>query len=788
MAKRIEKLTLCHFRGATCEVEIDFDSSKRITLIFGENGTGKSTIVDAIDFVCNESIGSLGEKSSTSPAKDHLPALGQTAKEIKAEVVCDGKTWKGTFAPRGPITRGDADRPRARILRRSQILKVIEAEPYKRYEELKTFIAVPGIERSENALRDASNKAKQDFEQAIRDQGQAEEQLQQYWQAEGSPDKDSLSWAASKSAENISELKATLSIATEVFEAMKSCNTLLTSLRGAETAYAISKTAREEAEANLKKAEESEGEGGSELLAILQDTRTFLDNNHPSHCPVCEKDIEDVEALKKRIRDRLTTMATLSKLKEERDVAVQMEERSSSTVFHARQHFFFEVRGLATKIKTSPLLEVTVLINDWSKYPAIFNQTADDNPVIQAKAFLLEAVEHETPFTAKKEELNKAVYQFNAIKNHHTTIIEKTTVIEELALLSTRLKKTLEIVEKKRKDYVESILVKISGSVDDLYQRVHPNEDLGKIRFYLDPRPSHKGSLKFDGDFHSKSDVPPQAYYSESHLDTLGICVFVALAKYFKDEQPLVVLDDVLTSADSVHMDRLIQLLHDEADNFHQLIITTHYRPWFDRYRYPHSSTTGKIQLIQLLHWSIPRGIRHSRTRLSVEDLQELLKKEPLERQAVASKAGILLEGVLDHLTLLYGCNIPRKAVPSYTLAELMRALNPKLRNVLKIRKTIGAGTAETEIKPLIERLESTAWIRNQIGCHFSAGSDITDREVKEFAEHTIALADAIVCHGCGEVSRRSKDGSSWDCKCGETKLYPLIIPGTMVPSAGAIE
>lgn len=785
MANRIEKLTLCHFRGATCEVDIDFDSSKSITLIFGENGTGKSTIVDAIDFVCNESKGSLGEKSSTS-AREHLPALGRTTKDIKAEVVCDGKTWKGTFASKGPVTVGDAERPRARILRRSQILRVIEAEPKERYEELKTFIAVPGIEKSENALREASKKAEQDLNQASRDKVQAEEQLQQYWLAEGSPGKDSPSWAALKSAENISELKDTLSITTEVIESIKSCKTLLTSLRGAEDAYNKSKAAREESEANLIKAEESESEGGSKLLSILQDTRTFFEKNSPSHCPVCEKDIEDVEALKKRISDRLTMMAALSKLKEEHDDAVKKEEHSSSMVFHARQNLFFEIRGLAEKIKTCTLPEATSLILDWDKYPEVSSQTAYEKPVQQATELLAEVLTNETSLSNIKEELNKAIHQFTAIKSYYTTLTEKAKVIKDLDLLSTRLKKALEIVEKKRKDYVECILVEISSAVDELYQKVHPSENLGKIKFYLDPR--FTGSLKFDGDFHAKSDVPPQAYYSESHLDTLGICVFLALAKYFKDEQPVVVLDDVLTSADSVHMDRLIQLLHDEADNFHQLIITTHYRPWFDRYRYPHPSIASKVQLIQLLHWSIPRGIQHSRTRLSVEDLQELLKKEPLERQSLASRSGILLEGVLDHLTLLYGCNIPRKAIPNYTLIELMRALNTKLRNALKVRKTNGTGTTETEIKPLIEHLENTAWIRNQVGCHFSVSSDITDREVIEFAEHTIALADAIVCHGCGEVSRRNKDGSSWDCKCGETKLYPLIIPGAMVSSTGAIE
>ena len=63
MNKRIDRLSLRGFRGASRPVEIPFDPHAPITLIFGENGTGKSTICDAIDFICNERFGSLQDKS-----------------------------------------------------------------------------------------------------------------------------------------------------------------------------------------------------------------------------------------------------------------------------------------------------------------------------------------------------------------------------------------------------------------------------------------------------------------------------------------------------------------------------------------------------------------------------------------------------------------------------------------------------------------------------------------------------------------------------------------------------
>ena len=59
MAPRTEKLTFVQFRGGSQPVTFEFQPNKKFVLIFGENGTGKSSIADAIDFVCNNEFGSL---------------------------------------------------------------------------------------------------------------------------------------------------------------------------------------------------------------------------------------------------------------------------------------------------------------------------------------------------------------------------------------------------------------------------------------------------------------------------------------------------------------------------------------------------------------------------------------------------------------------------------------------------------------------------------------------------------------------------------------------------------
>jgi DNA repair exonuclease SbcCD ATPase subunit len=85
MPGRIESILMEKFKGATNRVAIDFDTSKPVVMIFGENGTGKSTIVDAIDFVYNENFGSIDQRSTTGSKADLLASLGSPADNLKAD-------------------------------------------------------------------------------------------------------------------------------------------------------------------------------------------------------------------------------------------------------------------------------------------------------------------------------------------------------------------------------------------------------------------------------------------------------------------------------------------------------------------------------------------------------------------------------------------------------------------------------------------------------------------------------------------------------------------------------
>ena len=50
-------------------------------------------------------------------------------------------------------------------------------------------------------------------------------------------------------------------------------------------------------------------------------------------------------------------------------------------------------------------------------------------------------------------------------------------------------------------------------------------------------------------------------------------------------------------------------------------------------------------------------------------------------------------------------------------------------------------------------------------------------RLVKEVAEHTITLCEALTCSICGNLPNRDKSGSYWQCQCGKKQMYPHKMP-----------
>ena len=232
---------------------------------------------------------------------------------------------------------------------------------------------------------------------------------------------------------------------------------------------------------------------------------------------------------------------------------------------------------------------------------------------------------------------------------------------KELAVLGPKLDQALTQCVEERQKFTDGIISDIAQDVGKLYEGVHPGEGLDKIALPLDPakRASMELKAKFAG-LHA----PPQAYFSQSHLDTLGLCVFLALAARDRPDETVLILDDVLGSVDEPHVERVIGMVYEVSGKFRHTIVTTHYRPWREKYRWGWLKPEQPCQFVELTEWGIDDGIRVISSLPEIDRLKSLLAASPPDPQAICSKAGVILEAALDYLTQKYECAVPRPPSP----------------------------------------------------------------------------------------------------------------------------
>ena len=121
-SKRINRVALEKFRGATTTTSIEFDVSKPIVLIFGENGSGKST---SRTLSISSVTGRKARWKSSSTDHSHIVSIGSDPR-FEGQAFRDEETWEGTQQGRKILVEPSEEIPAASILRRRQLLKLVE--------------------------------------------------------------------------------------------------------------------------------------------------------------------------------------------------------------------------------------------------------------------------------------------------------------------------------------------------------------------------------------------------------------------------------------------------------------------------------------------------------------------------------------------------------------------------------------------------------------------------------------------------------------------------------------
>ncbi|MDR3569324.1 MAG: AAA family ATPase [Syntrophobacteraceae bacterium] len=763
----LKQLKIDHLRGSVVPFSLAFEKGKKLTVVYGENGAGKSTICDAFDFLGKGTVGSL-ENRGLGKTSRFWCSLGKKSSDVAVQLETLSSSCRAVIQRSNVVVTPPENRPGVEVLRRKQILALIEATPSNRYESIRRFIDVSGIEASEETLKGLIRDLNRGRDIAAARVQENIDELRRTWETAGSPGKAPFSWATAEAARDAKTLETEISNLVALQDAYKRMTAHPDQLISAEESLKDAQNFDAAAINSVEECAKDVAKDARETVGLLEAAQDYLAKNpSPFVCPLCESR-EKAADLARRVEERLSKFSSLQAALKLKTAAEESIRTAISKIEACRASFETDVLGFE-KWRSE---------NIWPKDISLPDTPAPQS-ALELKAWLSKNDElAKTWKVAETERYDKKQTITNLAKGLENWRSNSET-LEALDRLIPRLTKALELLGEERRKFTDSVLTNIANEVGRLYEAVHPGEGLDKISLQLDP--NKRASLEIEANFCGQC-APPQAYFSDSHLDTLGLCVFLALAALDQPENTILVLDDVLASVDEPHVDRLIEMLYSEALRFRHCIITTHYGPWKHKLRWGWLKS-GECQFVELAKWTNLSGLAVIRTIPDVERLRTLLAETPPDLQLVSSKAGYILEAALNFLTLLYECAVPRKHEDRYTIGDLLPVMSKKLREAMRVdvltgKDETGAPQRKTVIlTPILNELIRIAEARNLFGCHFKVISfEHLDREALAFGRKVLELMETLTDPDAG-WPKNDKSGEYW-ATSGETRrLYPLRKP-----------
>ncbi len=763
----LRKLTVAHLRGSTQPFSLSFETGKRLTVIYGENGSGKSTLCDALDLLGNGFVGSLENRGLGSGLSKYWASVGRAPVDISVVLETAGATHCARMVKSNVVVDPQAGRPRVQVLRRDKMLTLVTASPSERYEAIRRFIDVGSIEDTESALRDAIKSAEQGRDGAALRLQENRGEIYRLWQAAGSPDDDFLAWAQNEAQRDASEFAPQI----EALDALLSAHSRLTELPGqwAQAQQQIRDAGTESANAQMAMEVALGGiaSDAADMVSLLELAQTYLQRYpNPQACPVCQS-AEKAKGLSERLQERIAGFQALRQ-------ASQRQRNAQNQIERAKQHA--EIIAAQAQQKSAQFDSVHAEYQ-WPEgidIPEPPPAAIDEWPAWLTATETLLLVWRGALAQRQAQAQNHWALQ-GAVKNY----TESMQTQHELDAVLPRLQRVLDIVVEERKRYTDKVLADIADEVGQLYERIHPKEGLNNISLQLDPK--RRASLAISMPFHGTV-APPHVYFSDSHMDTLGLCIFLSNAKLNEPRATILVLDDVLGSVDEPHVERVIDLLIEECQGFRHCLIATHYGPWRRRHQW-RMLRDGKCQFIELGKWTRDAGLSQVGSLDHVDQLRHLLEQAAPDAQLICAKAGPVLEALLKFIAVNYGLRLPYRIDAQYTLGELLNAMDGKLLKVLRaeIAESVADGDGVTyrsvPLEPLLDELKRIAQLRNAIGAHFNELSfDLLDSDALNFGRCVHELAETLTDNESGWPQSRAS-GSYLATNNDSRRLHPLTRP-----------
>lgn len=650
MSESVRQVKFEHFRGLPAN---ELELRGKNLVILGTNGKGKSAVVDGIEFVFSGQVarftgsgtGSISHNEAVKNIKtggdpkvvlalsNSNGARGEVSRRLSSEATdITGAQIFSDYFEQHPRVDGF-------VLRRSKILDFVCDQDADRYQK---FVQLLGITKVDNLQRA--------FVEAERQANAASDRLTTIHLTKLAVFNDPIVGFTPKS---LAEVFVHISAAVESFDLQK-----LEKWEDLENRLALLKAKRPEAnrdkidaltralvsletplgsrpdadiqtanELRAKVAELADSSADSPRSKLIDEGQAYLSaHTDETHCPLCEQQFnQSLKAILIRLKSRSDALFELRTSTSNRKAALERVKRYADALAAQLKEDLKHSELFGSNGKTGLRdARATALCFSRLIKKAIENSlTAEISfperliSIVETRTSLVEVlkaqkVELAPPDTTKLEAaitlIERGIASRREISDAEKEVADSSEVLRRTTVARDSFSSA-------RKSAIQDVFTHISATVLDYYKRLHDfgeGSDASECTA-LDLKPTSRaasGGLRLAIQFLGLADSKdPRAFLSEGHLDSLGLCLFLAAVRIFNPPGSLLVLDDVLTSIDKEHRQRVGELLYSEFQDY-QIILTTHDEHWNDLL----ASTArawglqDKWRYIKLEGWNVETG------------------------------------------------------------------------------------------------------------------------------------------------------------------------------------
>jgi len=786
-------------------------------LIYGPNGVGKSSVVDAIDFLLTGNISRLGGTGTRGiTLADSGPTFNCEAKEanVYGEFETEMPTTKVAFRrcfadPNGVIyEEGDRElidgllkiaQKGQTILTRRNILEYIAEEPRKRASQIQSLLNLQDVERLREMIVEVTNKCDKELDKAKAVEQAAKKGLLSVAEAKeytadavrnyANTERKLLGGAPLASVSSLNIKEGTVPTSIPHLENVIDATALRSSARQFSDSLAEAPGLVHSSIVGLTTCIEEINEmiAGSSDAKTLQLARLGLEVlGDSSNCPLCEAPWPP-GVLRMKLRSLIGNGETYQKMTVRLDKAVS----SCKDIIDRLNQQGSRFRELAHPVLSQ---DDDMALSSWLQrldrfwaaiklaYEGLSPLAAQDNELDQLIAqdrlseIIEEATKRANAASAATSPAQTAWDRLTRLGQALSSLESAQVSVGQFDYASNRAHALLTAFIISRDAVLSELYDSVRDRFVDLYRKLHATDELS---FSAELQPNNAG-LDLTVNFLGKKMAPPLAFHSEGHQDSMGICLYLALAdRVSMGKIRFTVLDDVVMSVDVSHRRDLCNLLRNEFPG-HQFIVTTHDRTWAMQLK--DTNTVPKHNCIEFSRWTYETGPYDG----SLDDLWNKIEKV-LGENDVPNAAATLRRGAEEFLQTVCDAlhaDVPFRKDARFDLGDLRPAALKQYKSLLKLAAKSAQSWSKPDLSQVVTELDS---IRHSVAqqlqeeqgsvnpaVHYNEWTNSSANDFRPVVGAYRNLYDLFFCPACGsvlEVMPMVGRPEVIKCQCGKVNL-----------------